>query len=250
MRTRHRHDGADADQMEIERKFQHRVASPRKSLVIACGALAREIVALSRGPLGDFDVSCLPAQLHNRPERIPEAIRRKIRENRARYDEILVLYGDCGTGGALDVDARRRERGPRRRAALLRLLCRRGCDRGDDGRRARFVLCHRLPRPAFRSPGHPWPRPRPFPRAAQRLLRRLQAARLSRPDRRPRPDRASGSGGRAARPRFRTPLHRAQGVADSLATARRAYGSGKSRCRQAPRSERRSGAPASSGATK
>jgi hypothetical protein len=40
--------------------------------------------------------------LHNRPERIPEAIRRKIRANRARYDEILVLYGDCGTGGALD----------------------------------------------------------------------------------------------------------------------------------------------------
>ena len=60
------------------------------------------MVALSRGPLGGFDVTCLPAQLHNRPERIPEAIRRKIRENRARYDEILVVYGDCGTGGALD----------------------------------------------------------------------------------------------------------------------------------------------------
>jgi hypothetical protein len=41
--------------------------------------------------------------LHNRPERIPAAIRRKIRENRARYDEIVVLYGDCGTGGALDL---------------------------------------------------------------------------------------------------------------------------------------------------
>ena len=94
--------GADADQMEIERRFQRRVAAPRKALVIACGALAREILALSRGPLGGFDVTCLPAQLHNRPERIPEAIRRKIRANRARYDEILVLYGDCGTGGALD----------------------------------------------------------------------------------------------------------------------------------------------------
>jgi len=93
---------AEADQTEIERAVQRRVAAPRKTLAIACGALAREIVALSRGPLGGVDVTCLPAQLHNRPERIPEAIRRTIRANRARYDEILVLYGDCGTGGALD----------------------------------------------------------------------------------------------------------------------------------------------------
>jgi hypothetical protein len=91
-----------ADHPGTERAFQRAVAAPRKTLVIACGALAREVVALSRGPLGGFDVTCLPAQLHNRPERIPEAIRRKIRANRARYDEILVLYGDCGTGGALD----------------------------------------------------------------------------------------------------------------------------------------------------
>ncbi len=91
------------DQTEIERTVQRRITAPRKTLAIACGALAREILALSRGPLGGVDVTCLPAQLHNRPERIPEAIRRKIRENRARYDEILVLYGDCGTGGALDV---------------------------------------------------------------------------------------------------------------------------------------------------
>ena len=95
--------GADAGRPEAERTFQRCAAAPRKALVIACGALAREIVALSRGPLGGFDVTCLPAQLHNRPERIPEAVRRKIRANRARYDEILVLYGDCGTGGALDV---------------------------------------------------------------------------------------------------------------------------------------------------
>ena len=93
---------AAADQPETKRTARRRDAPPRKALAIACGALAREIVALSSGPLGGFDVACLPAHLHNRPERIPEAIRRKIRENRARYDEILVLYGDCGTGGALD----------------------------------------------------------------------------------------------------------------------------------------------------
>ena len=88
---------ADTGQTEIRR------AAPRKTLAIACGALARESVALARGPLAGFDVTCLPAQLHNRPERLPEAIRRKIREIRARYDEIVIVYGDCGTGGALDV---------------------------------------------------------------------------------------------------------------------------------------------------
>jgi len=94
---------AEIDQTEIEPAVQSRGAAPRKTLAIACGALAREIVALSRGPLAGLDVTCLPAELHNRPERIPAAIRRKIRENRARYDEIVVLYGDCGTGGALDL---------------------------------------------------------------------------------------------------------------------------------------------------
>ena len=86
-------------------------------LVIACGALAREILVLRDGPLGAFDVTCLPASLHNRPERIAEAVRGKIRANRARYDEIFCLYGDCGTAGELDkvldeegVDAHRRRR--------------------------------------------------------------------------------------------------------------------------------------------
>src|SRR5579871_3998653 len=70
----------------------------RRTLVIACGALAREVLALKL-PL---DLACLPASLHNRPERIPEAMRAKIRASRADYDEILCLYGDCGTGGMLD----------------------------------------------------------------------------------------------------------------------------------------------------
>ncbi len=74
-------------------------ASARRTLVIACGALAREVLALD---LAWVDVTCLPASLHNRPERIPEAMRTCIRANRAAYDAILCLYGDCGTGGALD----------------------------------------------------------------------------------------------------------------------------------------------------
>lgn len=91
-----------ADETEAERGWSGRREGARRVLVIACGALAREILALRDGPLGAFDVTCLPAKLHNRPGDIPEAVRRKIRAHRAAYDEILCLYGDCGTGGALD----------------------------------------------------------------------------------------------------------------------------------------------------
>jgi hypothetical protein len=73
------------------------------TLVIACGALAREIAALRRANgWSALDVRCLPAELHNRPERIAPAVREAIRENRARYQKIFVAYGDCGTGGLLD----------------------------------------------------------------------------------------------------------------------------------------------------
>ena len=90
------------DETEIETHWPRRVEGARRVLVLACGALAREILSLHDGPFGAFDVTCLPASLHNRPERIAEAVRGKIRANRARYDEIFCLYGDCGSGGALD----------------------------------------------------------------------------------------------------------------------------------------------------
>jgi len=72
-------------------------------LVIACGALAREIAALrAASDWPHLDVRCLPAELHNRPERIPGAVRDAIHANRQGYETIFVAYGDCGTGGALD----------------------------------------------------------------------------------------------------------------------------------------------------
>jgi Protein of unknown function (DUF1638) len=91
-----------ADETDAEPALPRNAAGRRKVLVIACGALAREILALSARTGRAFDVTCLPAQLHNRPEKIPEAVRGKIRALRESYDEILCLYGDCGTGGALD----------------------------------------------------------------------------------------------------------------------------------------------------
>ncbi len=75
----------------------------RRTLVISCGALAREVKAvIAANGLGHLDIHCLPAILHNRPERIPQAVRLAIRAGRTTHEEILVLYGDCGTGGALD----------------------------------------------------------------------------------------------------------------------------------------------------
>ena len=72
-------------------------------LVIACGALAREIMAVTRASgLDGIKVECLPAKLHNTPSLITAAVRAKIRKGRERFERIFVLYGDCGTGGELD----------------------------------------------------------------------------------------------------------------------------------------------------
>ena len=61
------------------------MASAAPVLVIACGALAREIVALKRANgWSTLDVQCLPPELHNRPEQIPDAVRDA---TRARYVE-------------------------------------------------------------------------------------------------------------------------------------------------------------------
>jgi hypothetical protein len=74
-----------------------------RSLVIACGALAWEIMAMIRANGWDaIEVQCLPAGWHNTPDKIPEGVREKIREARGAYAHIFVAYGDCGTGGLLD----------------------------------------------------------------------------------------------------------------------------------------------------
>jgi hypothetical protein len=72
------------------------------TLIIACGALARELLAITElDALDGLTVECLPAELHNRPKEIPEAVRERIRRADG-YDRILVGYADCGTGGRLD----------------------------------------------------------------------------------------------------------------------------------------------------
>lgn len=79
------------------------MTAPPSTLIIACGALAREITqVIAAHGWSHMAVTCLPAHLHNRPQKIPEAVRGKIRAAKGRYDHLLVLYGDCGTGGLLD----------------------------------------------------------------------------------------------------------------------------------------------------
>ncbi len=73
----------------------------RGVLIIGCGAIARELVALTRG-LPQITVECLPARLHNAPQEIAGAVADRIAAARGRYDRIFVGYADCGTGGRLD----------------------------------------------------------------------------------------------------------------------------------------------------
>jgi hypothetical protein len=76
---------------------------PDRVLVIGCGALARELVAvIDQAGLLNVDLTCLPATLHNRPGGIPALVREKIRAARPRYQQIFIAYADCGTGGLLD----------------------------------------------------------------------------------------------------------------------------------------------------
>jgi len=106
-----------------------------RTLVIACGALAHELKAITEiNDLGNVTVECLPAALHNRPTEIPDAVRARVRRaragdaergtahdlagadlvdgvvqvthtessaDRAHFDQIFIGYADCGTGGQL-----------------------------------------------------------------------------------------------------------------------------------------------------
>jgi hypothetical protein len=76
---------------------------PESILVIACGALAQEITALKRASGWDhLHLATMDAWLHNRPEKIPDRLREKLRRYRGRYDRIFVAYADCGTAGGID----------------------------------------------------------------------------------------------------------------------------------------------------
>ena len=71
-------------------------------LLIACGALAHEVLALKRLNGWDhMDLQCLPAKLHLYPEKITAEVAREVTARRGDYERVFVLYADCGTGGLL-----------------------------------------------------------------------------------------------------------------------------------------------------
>ncbi len=71
-------------------------------LLIACGALAREILDLiKRNGWQHMELTCLPAIYHVHPEKIPDAVRETVLKHRDSYQQIFVVYADCGTGGML-----------------------------------------------------------------------------------------------------------------------------------------------------
>lgn len=71
-------------------------------LLVACGALAREILALKEANnWSHLDLTCLPAIWHNTPDKLPDGVRKTVLSNRDAYEKIFVVYADCGTGGQL-----------------------------------------------------------------------------------------------------------------------------------------------------
>ena len=77
--------------------------APAGVLMIACGALAREILDITKQlSAGTVELTCLPAIWHNHPEKIVPGLKQKIDAAKKTGRNVVVIYGDCGTGGAID----------------------------------------------------------------------------------------------------------------------------------------------------
>ena len=70
--------------------------------LIVCGALVPEVLQLKAKHGWDVHISAVPALLHNHPDRLPDAIQKRIQASRQEFGRVIVVYGDCGTGGQLD----------------------------------------------------------------------------------------------------------------------------------------------------
>ncbi len=78
------------------------MSQPPSTLVICCGAVARAVTAIvRRNGWEHIRIQCLAPELHNDPQRLLDGVRAKIRDNRERFDRMMVLYSDCGTGGGM-----------------------------------------------------------------------------------------------------------------------------------------------------
>lgn len=97
-----RSDAALTDDALTEAGLAAPLRKPGRLLLLACGALAREILDIkARNGWDHIDLACLPAILHVHPDRIAAAVEAAITEHRRSYDTVYVVYADCGTGGLL-----------------------------------------------------------------------------------------------------------------------------------------------------
>ena len=72
-------------------------------LVIACGALGRELHAIRCANGWDhLRIRCLDAELHLRPAQIAPRLRAEIAQARGQYRRIFIGYADCGSYGGID----------------------------------------------------------------------------------------------------------------------------------------------------
>ena len=70
--------------------------------LLICGALGKEVKTIVDEHGWDVDIYGVPAMLHFYPKKIVEAVDRKLDELSAGYRQVVVVYGDCGTAGALE----------------------------------------------------------------------------------------------------------------------------------------------------
>jgi hypothetical protein len=70
--------------------------------LIICGALAREVLDIVQKHGWDAEVFGIPAIDHMFPERIAPDVEKRFLEIKARFDRTIVVFGDCGSRGALD----------------------------------------------------------------------------------------------------------------------------------------------------
>ncbi len=95
---------ADPDNIVLtEQTVDLKAQEPAQILLLACGALAHEVLALKKiNKWQHMDLTCLPAKYHLTPEKIISAVEAVVLKQRENYDSIFVLYADCGTGGMLE----------------------------------------------------------------------------------------------------------------------------------------------------
>jgi hypothetical protein len=73
-----------------------------KAAFIACGAVAQDTAFLVKKHGWDADVHGISSVLHMTPLDIGPAVEEKLKALTPRYERVIVVYGDCGTGGRLD----------------------------------------------------------------------------------------------------------------------------------------------------